>query len=210
MKKRIHIATPKSVTEPATDGRLRRSVVTRERIINAAFDLILEGCVAPTGKQLAARAGTTLRTLFRQFNDMDSLYSEMTQVLDGMLTPSLPPRMVGDIWQKRLIDSLDLRAELYERLSLIHLASIARRHESIVIQTNMQLATKRQRQSLRRLLPPELAKDENLFEALDQAMSIEAWIRLRSQQGLSAFKARKTMIYSMYALLERAGVVMPK
>ena len=53
------------------DGRFRRSVRSRERILDALRELVSEGNLRPTGQQVAARASVSLRTVFRQFDDME-------------------------------------------------------------------------------------------------------------------------------------------
>ncbi|MFM8818949.1 MAG: TetR/AcrR family transcriptional regulator, partial [Phenylobacterium sp.] len=55
------------------DGRRRRGLDSRDRIIAAMLDLAREGEVAPGAERVAARAEVGLRTVFRHFRDMDSL-----------------------------------------------------------------------------------------------------------------------------------------
>ena len=56
------------------DGRRQRSDRSRRRIIEALFDLIGEGDMSPSAVNVAARAEVGLRTVFRHFEDMDSIY----------------------------------------------------------------------------------------------------------------------------------------
>ncbi|WP_415427269.1 TetR/AcrR family transcriptional regulator, partial [Staphylococcus borealis] len=73
------------VEEPAADGRRRRSQDSRARIVQAMLDLVREGDVSPSAELVAARADVGLRTVFRHFSDLDSLYREMSAVISSEL-----------------------------------------------------------------------------------------------------------------------------
>ena len=62
---------------PKSDGRVNRSVATRKKIVNAVTELVYEGFLSPTAEQVSQRANIGLRTVFRHFDDMNSLYSEI-------------------------------------------------------------------------------------------------------------------------------------
>ena len=63
------------------DGRRRRARNNRQRIVAAMIELIGEGHITPGAEDVAARAGVGLRTVFRHFNDMESLYAALTSSL---------------------------------------------------------------------------------------------------------------------------------
>src|SRR5690349_22289922 len=62
---------------PALDGRVRRGERSRDAIVGALFDLIGGGVLQPTAQQVADRAGVGIRSVFRHFTEMDSLYAAM-------------------------------------------------------------------------------------------------------------------------------------
>jgi len=79
MSTQPHSKSPWPKLEAATeDGRRQRSDRSRRRIIEALFDLIGEGNMTPSAVGVAERANVGLRTVFRHFEDMDSIYDEMT------------------------------------------------------------------------------------------------------------------------------------
>ena len=57
------------------DGRNLRSVKTQASIVNSATDLFLQSKSLewPTAEQIAKHSGVGLRTVYRQFDDMDGL-----------------------------------------------------------------------------------------------------------------------------------------
>ena len=64
--------------QPNTDGRIARGERTRDSIIAAHAALLREGNLKPTGKVIAERAGVSVRTLWLNFKDLESLLSEST------------------------------------------------------------------------------------------------------------------------------------
>ena len=59
------------------DGRHLRSVKTQESIVNSTIELLMESPLVqwPTAEQVAKHSDIGLRTVFRQFDDMDGLIS---------------------------------------------------------------------------------------------------------------------------------------
>ena len=71
------LSQAESSSRESSDGRRQRTEATRRNILTAARALILEGDFDPTAEAIAARAGTTRRTLFRHFPDMRTLHREI-------------------------------------------------------------------------------------------------------------------------------------
>src|SRR5262245_26963929 len=59
------------------DGRTQRAERSRVAIVRALFELIGEGNPQPTAQQVAERAEVGLRSVFRHFADMETLYAEL-------------------------------------------------------------------------------------------------------------------------------------
>lgn len=183
------------------DGRVQRSIATRRRIVAALSELIHEGHISPTAEQVAARADVGLRTVFRHFDDMDSLYREISMDLDALMQPVLQVRLTAATWQERLLQSIDYRSELYERFAPLFVAAQVHRHESPYLRQNLMDGAQLQRDLLRRLLPDTVARDTVLLDALDLVLSFEAWVRLRREQGLDVATARGVMQRAVRALV---------
>jgi AcrR family transcriptional regulator len=189
------------------DGRTARRISTRQKIVGALVALVQEGRVSPTAQQVAERAQVGLRTVFRHFDDMDSLYREIHTDIDAALVqPLLRTPLQGIGWQARLLQSVERRGVIFERLAAMHLAAQVHRYESSFLAGSLMDAARLQRQLLERLLPAAAKRQPPLLEALDLLLSFEAWIRLRREQGLSADQARETMRLGVTALLSQAGL----
>lgn len=172
-----------------TDGRRRRSQQSRDRIIAAMMDLVEEGQTSPIAEQVAERAQVGLRSVFRHFNDMDSLFAEMAARLALHYQPALAPFVSPD-WRGRLNEAIERRIAVYEKLLPFKRAADTHRHASPAIQNNHVQTNELLRARLRSLLPPALMDDAIAIETLDFLLSIDSWQRLRIEQNLPADTAR--------------------
>ena len=62
-----------STVTPLTDGRNQRRDRNREAVVRALLELYREGNLGPSADEIAARAGISARSLFRYFDDVDTL-----------------------------------------------------------------------------------------------------------------------------------------
>ena len=67
----------------AVDGRTARRDRNKRAVLNAIIDLIEEGNPLPTVAEISERSGTSHRSLFRYFDDLDSLFAEAILVAYG-------------------------------------------------------------------------------------------------------------------------------
>ena len=58
-----------------TDGRSLRAVRTREAVVEALLTLNDEGNLRPTAREIADRAGVSLRSVYVHFEDLEDLFS---------------------------------------------------------------------------------------------------------------------------------------
>lgn len=181
--------TPVPAASSSTDGRRRRSEASRDRIVTAIMGLVAGGAITPSAEDIAARAEVGLRSVFRHFKDMDSLYAQMWMQIAANYAPALQPYTAAD-WRGRLHESIDRRVEIFERLLPFKRASDAHRHESAMLQARHEDITALLRQRLHLLLPPHLQSDVVAFESLDLLLSIDTWCRLRFDQKLAPETAR--------------------
>lgn len=170
----------------AADGRVRRGERSRQRIVTALFDLIGAGVLKPTAQQVAARAGVGMRTVFRHFSEMETLYAAMNGRLDGEVRPALmAARRVGPL-SERLAGLVRHRAQLFERVAPYKRAANLQRWRSRYLEGRHHVMQRDLRADLLRWLPELRAAPAAVVEAIDLVTSFEAWERLRNEQGLSA------------------------
>ena len=186
--------TPAPTLDPVSlDGRRRRSQDSRARIVGALLELVREGNPSPSAEAVATRAKVGLRSVFRHFDDMDSLYREMTAVIEAELMSLIANSLQGETWRERLLALVDRRSNAFEAVAPFRSASDLLRQRSPFLQEAHARMNGFLRAVLVNVLPDELAADPLRLEALDMAMSFEAWRRLRADQGLELEPARETV-----------------
>lgn len=194
---------PNGIKSGVTDGRLHRSMSTRRKIVTALETLIRAGTLSPTAEQVAVQAQVGLRTVFRHFDDMETLYREISVDLDAISIPLLKTRLQSATWESRLIESIELRAQIFEELTPFFLSSSMHRHQSNFIQEQSIRSAQSQRTVLEKILPDHVRNQPWLVDALDLILSIDAWVRLRRDQGLSREQAMRVMQNSAQALIAK-------
>lgn len=184
------------------DGRRRRGQDNRARIVAAMMEIVHEGDVAPSAEQVAARADVGLRTVFRHFQDMDSLYREIALVVGAQGRAMLGGPIQAEHWRDRVIEQIGRRALVFEKIAPFKRAADVFRHRSKVLGSDYSRLVVELREALVRELPPEIAHDATRVEVLDLLMSFEAWSRLRREQDLTPKQAQDVLEAAVRRLLD--------
>lgn len=192
-------AISKSDNGKKPDGRLLRSERSRQLIIDAMQELVNEGVLVPTAQNVADRAGVGIRSVFRHFADMETLFAtmdvELRESYEGLF---LGGDRAGTL-PERILHAIERRASAWEKLSSTILSTQAQMWRSPVLQKNYA----RNQRGLRKDLAGWLPEIDDLpavrREAVDAAASFETWNRLRSHQGLSK-KASMDVVYELLRL----------
>jgi AcrR family transcriptional regulator len=195
------MSVPKTVVAD-TDGRRRRSHDSRARIVAAMLELVRDGVIAPGAEQVAERAQVGLRTVFRHFKDMDSLYREIALAMEGEIMKVVARPFKGETWRERVLELIERRTPAFEKIAPFRRASDSLRHTSSFVAARQGLLAEQAREVLTRILPPEIVKDRDTFESLDLLLSFEAWSRLRNEQGLSQRKTREVLAAAVDRVLD--------
>lgn len=187
-----------AVTE---DGRRLRSGRSRRRIIEALFDLLGEGNMSPSAASVADRANVGLRTVFRHFEDMDSIYNEMTEALATAIMPKLLAPYESATWRERLMECVEKRADIYESVFPMKVCMTLRYFQSDFLRKQYQKDVKMLRSTLTAILPGEIVADRQLFAALEVTLSFATWRRLRQDQNMSGEEAKGTLRLMLQGLI---------
>lgn len=187
------------------DGRRRRGQDNRARIVAAMMEIVHGGEIAPSAEQVAARADVGLRTVFRHFQDMDSLYREIAAVVGVEVRAVLVRPLEGDTWQARLLERAGRFSIAYEKMAPYKRAADAFKHRSKFLGGDYARLVEQQREILEQGLPPAVARDRDRVEALALLLSFEAWARLRNEQGLSPSRAQAVIEAAVRALIAGAA-----
>lgn len=183
------------------DGRRQRSEQSRLKIVRALTAFIREGEVAPTAEQVADRAQVGLRSVFRHFQDMEYLYREIAQEVDAITRSFLQLKLRSADWRGRVLEMVEIRCRLFEALMPFQIATQVHCHESEFLANAQEQATRLQRELLIQILPKTFLKNQARLDALDLVMSINSWLRLRREQGLSPLQAQRSVLVAVRALI---------
>jgi len=183
----------RAATDSNEDGRRQRSEASRRRIVGALLSLVREGVLMPSAEQVAARGDVGLRTVFRHFDNMESLYREFHAAMMDEVGPIVARPLTGNTWQEKLHAMVAKHAELFERIMPVRMSADLRRHTSPFLVTQVTKLNAEMRAGLLAVLPKHLREDRDVVEALDMALSFDSWRRLRIDQKLSAQRAQSVL-----------------
>jgi TetR/AcrR family transcriptional regulator of autoinduction and epiphytic fitness len=192
--------------DPApVDGRRARRHRSRDLAVDAVLDLLGEGVLRPTAQQVAERSGVSLRSIFRIFDDVETLHTaasarQLSRVrhlfIDVMPTGSL---------RDRIAEVVGINGRLYESVAPVRRAALRSAPESPALQEQLARARGWVRAEVERVFAPELAtQPRDAVAAVELALSFEAWDQLRAAQGLSPARAAATVTRTVTALLTSA------
>lgn len=186
--------------EAVADGRVRRSVRSRQRILDALVELVVEGELQPTGQQVADRAGVGLRTVFRHFEDMETLFSELRERIEKELWPETLARPVEGTFEERLRTFARRRGRVFERIAPFQRAERTSRWHSPVLQDAHAQMLREQRAHLLASFPEAADLPAEIRQSLEVVTAYEFWELLRTDQGLGVSRAEETLRETMRAL----------
>ena len=172
-----------------TDGRKLRSEDSKRRIVSAMLELVREGKIAPTAEDVAKRAQVGIRTVFRRFRDMESLYAEMAGAIDDRIASINDGFAKQGDWRANLNHMVERRLQVYEIVMPYRVAAEALKFQSTILLTQHMKFVREERQRLLALIPEKLIGDAVLTEGLEAALSFDMWNQLRNDQRLNADEA---------------------
>jgi len=189
------------------DGRTARSVRTRAAVVTAVLELVRGGEPRPTAKEIAARAGISLRSVYVHFDDLDDLFTaagarqaeEVAHLLYAV-DASLP-------FPTRVVEVVEQRAAIWEALAPVRRAALIWESSSPTLRERGKQMTQRSVRDLARVFATELDGVDPearplLLEALNVSCSSGAWEVLRLERGLTVERASAVVTTTLTTLLQ--------
>lgn len=196
-----------ALPDPAerVDGRRARSQSSRERIVAAMLQLVRQGQQAPSAALIASTAGVGLRTVFRHFDDMESLFREMADSVQAQHLQDFLAPYEGATWQERLVEFHERRVRLYEAILPFETAASIKRHTSDFLMRDHRKRLRLESTTLVNVLPPQIVKDIRRLDAIRLAVSLESWRYLRYDLRRSVADARAVVTQLVDTMLSLAN-----
>jgi AcrR family transcriptional regulator len=192
----------KSAHELAADGRVRRSQRSGQAIVDALLDLVGQGILSPTAHQVAARAGVGIRTVFRRFSDMESLFAEMDVRLHADAVPLLISGQPHGSLRTRALELVRRRVAFFEHIAPYKRSGNVKRWRSPFLRNGHARLVRVLRAELVRWLPEVERAPSAVADALELATSFEAWDRLRAEQALGSARAQAALEQTVLLLIK--------
>lgn len=171
--------------KPEADGRRARSMASRSRIIEAMVELIAQGDPNPSAAHVAKRAGIALRSVYRLFEDKESLLREIDDWLTRAYQPDLTRPFESGDWRERLYELIERRASMNEAIVVFRVSSQTARYTSDFVRDNYRRSMAREKRILNSVLPDPLKTDTRPGRALLIATNFDTWRFLRQDEELS-------------------------
>jgi len=181
----------------SADGRVARGERSRRAIAEALVSLLEDGEAQPTARQVAQRAGVSLRLVFHHFEDMEAVLRAAVAVQVerhwALRTPVDPGMTLDD----RITALARQRASLYQDIAPVRRAAAGVECGSPTLRRELGNARVALRGELAAVfageMPASPAEAEALLDSLELATSFETWDQLRRRMELDQDAATRTM-----------------
>jgi len=199
------------------DGRARRALETRQRLIDAMAGLVLEG-VFPTGDMVSSRAGVTTRAMFLHFDDMASLFEEVYARMTAQVVTRRVRVPASATFEERLRLFVVMRGQFAEHFSNFSRTAAVMFHDSPRIQEMLAANRRTIRDAVFEFFGPELAglgrgQAQILADTLIAATTWESWCILRKSFGHPIERAEagfETVVRGLLTVAAAPAVEAPK
>ncbi len=167
------------------------------------LELIGEGSLSPTAQQVAERAEVGVRTVFRHFSDMETLFATMNEEITAEVTSLFVDDVQTGPFEERVDALIDRRVAIFGKLAPYFRSSTLQRWRSHFLQEEHERTTRVFRRDLRRWLPEIESAPVDVADAIELMLSFEAWNRLRMEQRLGLRRTVDVIRITVVELLKK-------
>jgi AcrR family transcriptional regulator len=191
---------------PTVDRRRLRSERGRDQVVAALLALYDEGDPEPSAARIAARAGVSERSVFRYFDDLESLAATtVEQQLARIREHVQPLETAGDL-DTRVAALVEHRLDFQELVAPVARAGRLIEHRSRTVADAFAWRRRLLREQVAAQFAPELAgatgrARTRRLDALDAATCFEHVDHLRTDLGWSRSRVRDAVVTTLRALL---------
>lgn len=154
------------------------------------LEVVGKGDYMPSAARVAEVAGVGLRSVFRHFEDMETLFGEMNEIIEAEVLPMVLQMPKGDTWQEKLADIAERRAKVFETIMPYRLAGEIKRFQSNYIMQNQRRILRLEAETIDVHLPSHLANNPTVSGSIKVILSFQTWRLLRHDMELTIDEAR--------------------
>ena len=166
------------------DGRILRSKKSQNIILESIINLINQGNLYPTAEEVAKESGIAIRTVFRHFDDMETLLMKVDESINHKLLNDEKEIRLDSPLTERLGLIIEERLYYYNKYENIMIATITQLPKYKILQKRYPEYQKLLRKRTERIIPEILNLKSANQELLDASLSFGFYQRLKFQ-GLS-------------------------
>jgi len=163
------------------DGRILRSQKSQSVILSALIKLINTGNYYPTAEEVAKESGIAIRTVFRQFDDMESLLIKVDEIINHKLINDEKEIKLNSPLIARLELIIEERLHYYNKYENIMIATITQLPKYKILQKKYPEYQRLLRKRTEDIIPEILTLKSNNQELLDATLSFGFYQRLKFQ-----------------------------
>lgn len=184
------------------DGRKARGERMKAAILKTTIAMVMEGNLVPSARQISERAGINMRSVFRHFDDMETLHTMFDQLLDEEFpVPALAIDQNAPL-SERISRVVEHRGNIWETRGNIVLSAHAQFWHSKALRRNYARHQSNLRKELAEALPELKKADRTTRESANAITSFEMWNRLRRHQGLGIEPTTAVLAAMLAAMLD--------
>ena len=170
-----------NLSMPQVDGWILRSQKSQSVILTALIKLINTGNYYPTAEEVAKESGIAIRTVFRQFDDMESLLMKVDELINHKLINDEKEIKLNSPLIVRLELIIDERLHYYNKYENIMIATITQLPKYKILQKKYPEYQRLLRKRTEDIIPEILTLKSNNQELLDATLSFGFYQRLKFQ-----------------------------
>lgn len=184
-----------------------RAERTRRRVVDALLTLNDEGHIRPTARDIADRAGVSVRSLYVHFQDLDALMLAAARRHRDRVEALAPPLVTDGPLAARLAALVTRRVAVLEVGAGVHRAARLAEPTSPAIQRSLAAGRRLVRGDVTAALAPELGarpavEADGLTSAAEVVTSHATWEHLRVHRGLDVDGAAAMLLAMLATLVE--------
>ncbi|MEY3703504.1 MAG: hypothetical protein RLZZ561_1124 [Pseudomonadota bacterium] len=179
---------------PLVDGRRERSRSNHAKIIAAGIELLGQGEYSPSAARVAEVAGVGIRSVFRHFEDMDTLYRQLSAEVELKVWPIMLQQLDGATWKERIVSLAKRRTIIFETIFHYRIAANLRRFDSPYLAQDHRRVLRIEFEMINACLPDSARADVIGTAGIYALLSFANWEALRHDQELSPENAREVVL----------------
>ncbi len=185
---------PTDVDQGLTDGRRQRGLRNREAVVDAILALINETGELPAVGEVAERSGVSVRSVFRHFEDLESLHAVAVERHMRSVMQIIEPVDQGAPLADRVAAVVDQRSRLFETITPMRRVAERLQHTSSAVADGLTFSLRSLRRHAIDSFAPELdalpaPARRDAAAAVDVALSWATWNHVRTAGGCSVARA---------------------